>query len=87
LKGMTVEIIKKKKVPRELKTPDKARVVGISGSPAFWKAVDSYAKKIGATRSAAVVRAVAEHLGLNHEKVANKSPGRAKKTVRKAVKK
>ena len=87
MKGMTVEIIKKKKVPRELKTPDKAMVVGISGSPAFWKAVDKYAKKTGTTRSAAVVLAVCGCLGLKHEKVANKSPGRRKKTVRKAVKK
>jgi hypothetical protein len=87
LKGITVEIVKKKKVARKLKTPDKAMVVGISGSPAFWKAVDRYAKKIGTTRSASVVRAVAEHLGINPLKVANKAPGRRKKTVRKAVKK
>ncbi len=76
-----------KKTARKLKTPDKATVIGISGSPAFWRAVDKYAKKIGATRSAAVVRAVAECLGLKHEKVANKAPGRRKKTVRKGVKK
>lgn len=82
-----MEIVKKKKVSRELKTPDKAMVVGISGSPAFWKAVDKYAKKTGTTRSAAVVLAVCGCLGLKHEKVANKSPGRRKKTVRKVVKK
>lgn len=82
-----MEIVKKKKVPRELKTPDKAMVVGISGSPAFWKEIDNYAKKTGTTRSAAVVRAVAEHLGLKHEKVANQAPGRRKKAVRKVVKK
>ena len=67
-----MEIVKKKKVARKLKTPDKAMVVGISGSPAFWKAVDKYAKKTGTTRSAAVVLAVCGCLGLKHEKVANK---------------
>lgn len=87
MRGRTVEIVRKKKVARELKTPDKAQVVGISGSPAFWEAVDRYAKKNKISRSAAVVQAVVSGLGLKADKVASKAQGRPKKAVRKVVKK
>lgn len=77
----------KKKVVQETKTSDKAQVVGISGSAAFWTAVNKYAKKTGVTRSAVIVQAVISALGLKESKVGSKAVGRPRKSVKKVMKK
>jgi len=77
----------KKKVVQGTKTPDKAQVVGISGSAAFWTAVNKYAKKAGVTRSAVIVQAVISALGLKESKVGSKAVGRPRKSVKKVMKK
>jgi len=77
----------KKKAVQETKTPDKAQVVGISGSVPFWAAVNKYAKKTGVTRSAVIVQAVISALGLKESKVGSKAVGRPRKSVKKVMKK
>lgn len=74
-----MKVVKKKKVARELKTPDKAQVVGISGSPAFWTAVDKHAKKNKVSRSAVIVEAVSQHL--NSTKLGSNPVGRPRRKV------
>lgn len=81
---MTKKAVKK---DRGTKAQDKAQVVGISASKAFWSAVDKYTKKSKMTRSAAIVQAVVAFLGLKEAKVGSKAVGRPRKSAKKVMKK